>query len=536
VQHQKPNFRRNFQLVLRVLIAALVVTVAAAIATSTASASGETASIRIINGAQVSNTRLAQQWPFILSLGYAGYTAQSSHKCGASLLSPRLAVTAAHCVFEYHPVTNKLYRSRPNTLTVLSGVRALSNSTGQRVRVQDIIIHPMYGTTPFRYDIAVLRLAAPLTMTSTTSPISIVQLGEDAIWGNGNGAAATDSLGPWAAGWGNTRAYDSSPESANYPDTLREVKLSIADDDACSSHTAPGMNDVALGGSNFYRDTMMCAGTPDPDRDSSNGSQGTDTCQGDSGGPLIASADGANWRLVGLVSWGGACGGRFYGAYTRLAALRNWVASIGEDSGGVDGMQAPDSVSATALDSTSASITITPPSTGPTPGSYAAFIDVADVRVSGYGLATLGLRPAAVNASTTFTVTGLRPGRLNTIYVGSRDASRNISPFTGVNVTMPADTIRPSTPTRVRHRSVRHSHARVFWRASVDNDQVAVYQVWMKAGSKGWKQVATAEGANTGVTVHKLKSGTKYRVRVRAKDRSGNVSGWSRIDTFTTKR
>jgi hypothetical protein len=165
-----------------------------------------------------------------------------------------------------------------------------------------------------------------------------------------------------------------------------------------------------------------------------------------------------------------------------------------------------------------------------------AYVDHADIRVSGYGLATLGLRGSIASAATTFAVNGLRPGKENTIYVGSRDGSRNVSPLKGVVVTMPVDKIKPTKVRRVRHRAVKRAHARIYWKKSTDNDEIAVYQVWLHTASRGWRRVATAQGTHTGVTVHRLKSGTKYRVRIRALDRSGNRSSrLSPIDTFTTR-
>lgn len=42
------------------------------------------------------------------------------------------------------------------------------------------------------------------------------------------------------------------------------------------------------------------------------GGGGKDSCQGDSGGPVFVQADDGSWRVFGITSYGGACGGGGY--------------------------------------------------------------------------------------------------------------------------------------------------------------------------------------------------------------------------------
>ena len=65
-------------------------------------------------------------------------------------------------------------------------------------------------------------------------------------------------------------------------------------------------------------DRMICAGYRDG---------GVDACQGDSGGPL-SQGNGADARLVGIVSWGEGCGLRLkYGVYTNVKSVLSWINS-----------------------------------------------------------------------------------------------------------------------------------------------------------------------------------------------------------------
>lgn len=65
--------------------------------------------------------------------------------------------------------------------------------------------------------------------------------------------------------------------------------------------------------------TQYCAWDPNGERDS---------CQGDSGGPLqIIRDDEEPVKIVGVVSFGGACGSKLPSIYTRVASYLDWIAT-----------------------------------------------------------------------------------------------------------------------------------------------------------------------------------------------------------------
>lgn len=41
-------------------------------------------------------------------------------------------------------------------------------------------------------------------------------------------------------------------------------------------------------------------------------------------GPLVCEKD-DRWYLVGTTSWGWGCAGQYYGVYTNIAELYNWI-------------------------------------------------------------------------------------------------------------------------------------------------------------------------------------------------------------------
>jgi hypothetical protein len=190
-------------------------------------------------------------------------------------------------------------------------------------------------------------------------PISPVQPGEDAIWGNGAGVAADPTTGPWAAGWGYrdmpnlddffsgaqhrpiqrptkprprptanrlARSGRSARSARGLANALEEALLPIQSDEHCEV----GGAGFGIGyGRDFDSDTMLCAGVLDTHdaNDENATTNGVDTCYGDSGGPLIASTGSGLLRLVGIVSFGQGCATRdTYGVYTRVAAVRDFFA------------------------------------------------------------------------------------------------------------------------------------------------------------------------------------------------------------------
>jgi len=55
------------------------------------------------------------------------------------------------------------------------------------------------------------------------------------------------------------------------------------------------------------------------------GGAGKDTCQGDSGGPVFMQIDDGSWRVFGITSYGGACGGGGY--YSQMHRGMAWFES-----------------------------------------------------------------------------------------------------------------------------------------------------------------------------------------------------------------
>lgn len=244
---------------------------------------------RVVNGTSV----VGDPPSWMLSLHRAGSdpSDKPGHFCGASLIHPSYAVTAAHCVYGKEGVA----------LAVTAGRRRLSDrGTGVTVGVETVTIHPQYNADTFTNDVAVLKLRTALNR----APVKLFPVGLPSLQ---------------ILGWGTVYGWGVSDVTAPVQvltDILQQAQIPIIENSVCSSEL----------GAMFDPSVMMCAGTL-----SSNESivDGVDSCQGDSGGPLVANVSQAGSRLVGLVSWGYGCATSYSrGAYTRVEQIAPWVASL----------------------------------------------------------------------------------------------------------------------------------------------------------------------------------------------------------------
>jgi trypsin len=191
----------------------------------------------------------------------------SGYYCGGSILDATTIVTAAHCV-EGETAAGT---------TVRAGVTDSNDTSGQDVRVASITSHPDYASTGVG-DIAVIKLAEPLTFNQNVQPIAPASRAE---------IAAADTA--VTSGWGAVGENDDDS-----PNQLQSATVPLVDDATCNAQLGTDA------------DGEVCAG-----------GTGTDSCYGDSGGPLVVQTpDGP--KLAGVVSWGDECGGATPGVYAEV--------------------------------------------------------------------------------------------------------------------------------------------------------------------------------------------------------------------------
>lgn len=349
--------------------AALVMAALVAIAVSPAAAAAAPTP-RVINGTPVSPAAWDARWRSTAALVARGEAdTRKGHFCGATFIGAQTVVTAAHCVSDPSRLLllddggryvryNNTRAVKATRFQVVGGRRSLSVRDGDRINVTHVLIHPRYDPIGGEFDIALLQLARAPRDAAGVVPISPIQPGEDAAWGNGAGIAPSPASGPWVAGWGlrtvptldglfssaqnapilrptkPTRrpSYGTGVSTARsgrlLANTLEEALVPIQPDGRCDTGSVGGP-DPGYGRA-FDVATMLCAGALDMSdaNDLNATTNGVDACFGDSGGPLVASAGGAI-RLVGIVSFGTGCATRTsFGVYTRVAALRAFFGNV----------------------------------------------------------------------------------------------------------------------------------------------------------------------------------------------------------------
>uniref|UniRef100_A0A8C1JEV1 Suppression of tumorigenicity 14b n=1 Tax=Cyprinus carpio TaxID=7962 RepID=A0A8C1JEV1_CYPCA len=224
------------------------------------------------------------EWPWQVSL----HMNTQGHVCGASVISNRWLVTAAHCVQD----NEKFKYSQPDQWEVYLGLLNQGETSKSTLkRVKRIISHPHYDHLSYDNDIALMELDSPVTLSQNIWPICLPEATHDFPAGKS----------VWITGWGKQREEVDAVAAV-----LQKAEVRIINTTVCSRLMDDGITP-----------RMICAGVL---------SGGVDACQGDSGGPMTSTESNGRMFLAGVVSWGDGCGRRNRpGIYTRVTEYRSWI-------------------------------------------------------------------------------------------------------------------------------------------------------------------------------------------------------------------
>ncbi|XP_074093822.1 trypsin-like [Cotesia typhae] len=240
---------------------------------------------RIVNGEKATYG----QFPFIASLQKRWTMVQ--HFCGASIITDRWVLTAAHCVV------------REKTLVPQWGIVVVAGETNiytyhsihRQIRNADqLVVNPRFDMRTLANDIALVSLQSPFVFTRSLQPIPLSK------------STSSGGTNCTVAGWGHLGENNRSSVAE-----LMYVHLPIIDYDFCGK---------LLWGITNMHPSMICAGYLEG---------GKDACQGDSGGPLVCGD-----LLAGIVSGGRGCARpKLPGFYTNVAYYKRWIDQVLRSNG-----------------------------------------------------------------------------------------------------------------------------------------------------------------------------------------------------------
>ncbi|KAG7190631.1 hypothetical protein KM043_006714 [Ampulex compressa] len=237
------------------------------------------------------------EFPYAVALGYENkneYGQRIKYTCGGTLISTSYVLTAAHCVSNVQgdvPVEVRL------------GNEDLTNNDPnvQQITINNIISHPRFKRTTNYNDIALLKLKTPVRMSNSVRPCCIHTKSISST-----GLTSNQSL--IVIGWGSTDFDNDGSEKL-----MKTPSLSLIDNDKCAPHYN-GFLKLPHGlGKN-----MLCA-------QDANLTRRADACQGDSGGPLLLLSEDKQAQIIGITSFGQACGNPVPAVYTSVQPYLDWI-------------------------------------------------------------------------------------------------------------------------------------------------------------------------------------------------------------------
>ncbi|CAK1540237.1 unnamed protein product [Leptosia nina] len=216
-----------------------------------------------------------------LILLYSCFDHVFSSVCGASIISDRAVLTAAHCISDYVPVS--YWQTRVGS--------SFGNRGGFVHQASKVLIHPEYNSRGILNDIGIIQTSTPFTFSSYVSAASFA----------GRNYYLPDNEPVTAIGWGMNDTINQSGS-----EQLNRVHLHTINWNLCDSIFREVGSPIG--------EEVLCIGIP--------GGGVGGQCAGDSGSPVYHYG-----VIVGVCSWGhGECDNpRFPHINAMVSRYADWI-------------------------------------------------------------------------------------------------------------------------------------------------------------------------------------------------------------------
>lgn len=255
---------------------------------------GDSFNDTVIGGTVV---KTPDEFPFLAWLGDNDGTGTAQF-CGGALISDRVVLTAAHCLYTVDTRNANIYvRFR------------LTDFFSEKGLVRGIInwkTHEHYDSMSMYNDVALLLLNESVP-ASIVDPVEVSSSPYNPVENAGNKEVV---------GWG---SLDDS--CIHYDTNLRKANVPLGT--AGPRCRSPGSMELTIN-EDFDSHRQLCAGEY--------GGQEHALGCGDSGGPILAGGPG-NWLQVGLASWtyGAQAGGIYPTVFTRVSYYFDWIEAASKE-------------------------------------------------------------------------------------------------------------------------------------------------------------------------------------------------------------